>query len=152
MLGYKRDAYIQIDAAERNYAFTYDGLDRNRYAEENRQIYRRRLAEAKGDVAEGQTTLRIPKTILKAAVPKEAYELWTAALDDPAKRAEIKAVYIKGMTKDGQSEPVQCLGQTQLRTEQDGLLPLGPRPGQTAGRTGTTRGREPHARRRQFRG
>ena len=103
--GYKRDAYIQIDAAERNYAFTYDGLDRNRYAEENRQIYRRRLAEAKGDVAEGQTTLRIPKTILKAAVPKEAYELWTAALDDPAKRAEIKAVYIKGMTKDGQSEP-----------------------------------------------
>ena len=36
--GYKRDADIQIDAAERNYSFTYDGLDRNRYAQENKEI------------------------------------------------------------------------------------------------------------------
>lgn len=43
--GYKRDAYIQIDAAERNYSFTYDGLDRNRYAQENKEIYRQKAAE-----------------------------------------------------------------------------------------------------------
>lgn len=42
--GYKRDAYIQVDAAERNYEFTYDGLDRNRYAEENKGVARRNAA------------------------------------------------------------------------------------------------------------
>lgn len=46
--GYKRDAYIQIDAAERNYSFTYDGLDRNRYAQENKEIYRQKAAEKNG--------------------------------------------------------------------------------------------------------
>ena len=51
--GYKRDAYIQIDAAERNYSFTYDGLDRNRYAQENKEIYRQKAAEKKRTAGNG---------------------------------------------------------------------------------------------------
>ena len=47
---------------------------------------------------------------------------------------------------------VQRLGQAQLRAQQDGFLPLESRPGQTAGRGGQARRREPHAGRRQFRG
>ena len=38
----------KIDAAERNYSFTYDGLDRNRYAQENKEIYRQKAAEKNG--------------------------------------------------------------------------------------------------------
>lgn len=37
--GYKRDAYIQIDASERNIEFDHSGLDRKRYQEQNRGIY-----------------------------------------------------------------------------------------------------------------
>ena len=107
--GYKRDAYIQIDAAERNYSFTYDGLDRNRYAQENKEIYRQKAAEKNGrqetTASERQPTLTIHRTILKASVPKEAYDQWTEAVNDPSKRADVKAFYIKGMVKDGQGEP-----------------------------------------------
>ena len=107
--GYKRDAYIQIDAAERNYSFTYDGLDRNRYAQENKEIYRQKAAEKNGRqetaASERQPTLTIHRTILKASVPKEAYDQWTEAVNDPSKRADVKAFYIKGMVKDGQGEP-----------------------------------------------
>ena len=38
--GYKRDAYIQINASNRNFDFSYEGLDRNRYAQENKEIRR----------------------------------------------------------------------------------------------------------------
>ena len=37
---------------------------------------------------------------LKAPVPKEAYDQWTEAVNDPSKRADVKAFYIKGMVKD----------------------------------------------------
>ena len=38
-------------------------------------------------------------------MPKEAYDQWTEAVNDPSKRADVKAFYIKGMVKDGQGEP-----------------------------------------------
>lgn len=84
-------------------------MDRNRYAQENKEIYRQKAAEKNGrqetTASERQPTLTIHRTILKASVPKEAYDQWTEAVNDPSKRADVKAFYIKGMVKDGQGEP-----------------------------------------------
>ncbi len=106
--GYKRDAYIQIDAAERNYEFTYDGLDRKRYQAENRAIYTQNRTERGEREAKDMgkaSELTIHHMILKAAVPDEAYKQWSEAVKDPSKHAGVKAFYIKGMVKDGQGEP-----------------------------------------------
>ena len=106
--GYKRDAYIQIDAAERNYEFSYDGLDRKRYQAENRAIHTQQRAERGEREAKEMgkaPELTIHHMILKAAVPDEAYKQWSEAVKDPSKRADVKAFYIKGMVKDGQGEP-----------------------------------------------
>lgn len=106
--GYKRDAYIQIDAAERNYEFSYDGLDRKRYQAENRAIHtQQRAARGAREAKEmGQAPeLTIHRMILRAAVPEEAYKQWSEAVKDPSKRADAKAFYIQGMVKDGQREP-----------------------------------------------
>lgn len=106
--GYKRDAYIQIDAAERNYEFTFDGLDRKRYQAENRAIHTQ-LRAARGEQEAKEMgkapELTIHHMILKAAVPDEAYKQWSQAVKDPSKRADVKAFYIQGMVKDGQGEP-----------------------------------------------
>ena len=104
----KRDAYIQIDAAERNFEFSYDGLDRKRYQAENRAIHTQQRAARGEREAKGMgkaPELTIHHMILKAAVPDEAYKQWSEAVKDPSKRAEVKAFYIKGMEKDGQREP-----------------------------------------------
>ncbi len=106
--GYKRDAYIQIDAAERNYEFSYDGLDRKRYQAENRAIHTQQRAERGAREAKEMgkaPELTIHHMILKAAVPDEAYKQWSEAVKAPSKRADVKAFYIKGMVKDGQGEP-----------------------------------------------
>ena len=107
--GYKRDAYIQVDASERNYEFTYNGLDRNRYAQENREIHRQNMAEKNGQKEansyDTKPTLTIHHMILGAPVPNKAYEQWTEAVNDPSKRKDMQAFYIKGMMKDGQDEP-----------------------------------------------
>lgn len=104
--GYKRDAYIQVDAAERNYDFTYDGLDRNRYAQEN---YRRKIEQNAGqmpkDAQNANNEITIHRTILHAPVPEDAYKQWTDAVNDPSKRPDVTAFYIKGMMRDGQDEP-----------------------------------------------
>lgn len=100
--GYKRDAYIQIDAAERNFEFTYDGLDRKRYQAENRAIHtQQRAARGEREAKEmGKAPeLTIHHMILKAAVPDEAYKQWSEAVKDPSKRADVKAFYIKGMSR-----------------------------------------------------
>lgn len=109
--GYYRDGYIQVDAANRNYEFSYEGLDRNRYAQENKEIYRRNQADKKAagqEVApeKSQTNTFIRKTLGGVDVPKDAYDLWKAAETDPNKRAEIKAVYMKDMKLDGKDQPV----------------------------------------------
>lgn len=106
--GYKQDAYIQIDAAERNFEFSYDGLDRKRYQAENRAIYTQKRNERNEQEAKDigkAPELTIHRMILKATVPDEAYKQWSEAVKDPSKRAEVKAFYIKGMVKDGQGEP-----------------------------------------------
>ena len=102
--GYKRDAYIQIDASEKNYEFSYAGLNRNRYIDENREIYRRKQAEQTGREI-SIPRINIHHSILGAPVPDEAYKQWSEAVDDPTKQKDIKAFYIQGMVKDRQEQP-----------------------------------------------
>lgn len=112
--GYKRDAYIQVDAAERNYEFTYDGLDRNRYAEENKEVARRNAAarqSSKQPQADTQFEVTIHPKILGTYLPDEAYKQWSEAAKDPSKRADVKAFFIRGLhhkepikTVDGRGE------------------------------------------------
>ena len=112
--GYKRDAYIQVDAAERNYEFTYDGLDRNRYAEENKEVARRNAAarqSSKQQQADTQFEVTIHPKILGTYLPDEAYKQWSEAAKDPSKRADVKAFFIRGLhhkepikTVDGRGE------------------------------------------------
>lgn len=93
---------------ERNYEFTFDGLDRKRYQAENRAIHTQlRAARGEREAKEmGKAPeLTIHHMILKAAVPDEAYKQWSQAVKDPSKRADVKAFYIQGMVKDGQGEP-----------------------------------------------
>ena len=109
--GYLRDGYIQVDAANRNYEFSYEGLDRNRYAQENKEIYRQKQGEKKAngeDVSQekSQTKTFIHKTMGGVAVPEDTYKLWKEAEADPGKRAEVKAVYMKDMKLDGKDQPV----------------------------------------------
>lgn len=109
--GYYRDGYIQVDAANRNYEFSYDGLDRNRYAQENKEIYRQNNAEKKAagqEVSPGksQSESFIHKRMGGVEVPQKTYELWKAAETDPSLRTDIKAVYMKDMKLDGKGEPI----------------------------------------------
>ncbi len=106
--GYFRDGYIQVDASNRNFEFSYEGLDRNRYAQENQQIYKQKVAsgeiESRGSrksaADENKTELTIHKHIKGVEVPEKAYKEWNEAVKDPEKRASVSAHYIKGMTDD----------------------------------------------------
>lgn len=103
--GYFRDAHIQVDASNRNFAFSYDGLDRNRYAQENNEIRRQKTAEQRAGKKESaaddaKTNLTIHRRVKGAEVPENAYKQWTEAVNDPAKRQNVQAYYIKGMIDD----------------------------------------------------
>lgn len=106
--GYKRDAYIQINASNRNFDFSYEGLDRNRYAQENKEIRRQKNAgqktEKKEVSDEAKTNLTVHRKIKGADVPEQAYKQWTEAVNDPAKRQNVSAFHIKGMI-DNQGQP-----------------------------------------------
>jgi hypothetical protein len=106
--GYFRDGYIQVDASNRNFEFSYEGLDRNRYAQENKEIYKQRVVEGKIEPRnsrreasdENKTDLTVHKRIKGADVPEKAYKEWNEAVKDPEKRASVNAHYIKGMIDD----------------------------------------------------
>lgn len=107
--GYFRDAYIQVDAANRNFEFSFDGLDRNRYAQENKEIYRQRMGEQKGETQgtkkepaadDTKTNMTIHRKIKGAEVHDAAYKEWSEAVQDPAKRQTVSAHYIREMKDD----------------------------------------------------
>jgi hypothetical protein len=83
----KFDAYVQFNAAKGGYDFNYDGLDRNKYQQNNKQ--------EQSQNGEQQNQVRIPKKLLGVD------------LDDKQQNSlrEGKAVYIQGMLKDGKGEP-----------------------------------------------
>lgn len=83
---HKFDAYIQFNAAKGGYDFSYEGLDRDKYSQNNRQ--------EQGHNQE-QNKVRIPKKLLGVD------------LDEKQQNSlrENKAVYVQGMLKDAKGEP-----------------------------------------------
>lgn len=83
----KFDAHVQFNAAKGGYDFSYEGLDRNKYSQNNRQ--------EQSQNGEQQNQVRIPKKLLGID------------LDEKQQNAlrENKAVYVQGMLKDGKGEP-----------------------------------------------
>jgi hypothetical protein len=83
----KFDAYVQFNAAKGGYDFSYDGLDRNRYQQNNKQ--------EQGQSQEQQNGVRIPKKLLGVDLTEEQQN----------KLRGNKAVYVQGMLKDAKGEP-----------------------------------------------
>lgn len=85
----KFDAYVQFNAAKGGYDFSYDGLDRNKYSQNNKQ------EQGQSQSQEQQNQVRIPKKLLGVD------------LDEKQQNAlrENKAVYVQGLMKDGKGEP-----------------------------------------------
>ena len=77
----KFDAYVQFNAAKGGYDFSYDGLDRNKYRQENK----REQSQSQND--DQQNKVRIPKKLLGVD------------LDDKQQNSlrEGKSVYVQGM-------------------------------------------------------
>ncbi|MBS5980167.1 MAG: DUF3945 domain-containing protein, partial [Dysgonomonas mossii] len=82
----KFDAYVQFNAAKGGYDFSYEGLDRNKYSQNNRQ--------EQGQNQE-QNQVRIPKKLLGVDLNEKQQN----------SLREGKAVYVQGMLKDGKGEP-----------------------------------------------
>lgn len=82
------DAYVQFNAAKGGYDFTYDGLNRNKYRQDNKQ------EEGQGAKQE-QNKVRIPQKLLGVNL----------TADQQSKLRENKSVYVQGMMKDGQDQP-----------------------------------------------
>lgn len=98
--GTKFDGYVQVNASDKKFDFTYDGLDRNRYAKENKEIRQQKKAEGqetKKDVSQGETKkeIFIPKKLLGAELDEKQIKSLEAG----------KATYVKAMMKDGQDQP-----------------------------------------------
>ncbi len=83
----KFDAYVQFNAAKGGYDFSYDGLDRNKYKQDNKQ--------EQGQNQSQENKVRIPKKLLGVVLSE----------DQQNKLRDSKAVYVQGMMKDGNGEP-----------------------------------------------
>lgn len=83
------DGYVQFNAAKGSLDFSYDGLDRNKYRQDNKQ------EQQQSQKQESQPKVRIPKNLLGVD------------LDEKQQNSlrEGKAVYVQGMMKDGQDQP-----------------------------------------------
>jgi hypothetical protein len=82
----KFDAHVQFNAAKGGYDFSYEGLDRNKYSQNNKQ--------EQGQNQE-QNQVRIPKKLLGVDLNEKQQN----------SLRENKAVYVQGMVKDGKGEP-----------------------------------------------
>ena len=80
----KFDAYVQFNAAKGGYDFSYDGLDRNKYRQNNKQ-----------EQGQEQNQVRIPKKLLGVDLNEKQQN----------SLREGKAVYVQGMLKDAKGEP-----------------------------------------------
>ena len=96
----KFDGYVQVNASDKKFDFTYDGLDRNRYAQENKEIRQQKKAEGretKKEVSRGEDKkeIFIPKKLLGVELDEKQIKSLEAG----------KATYVKAMMKDGQDQP-----------------------------------------------
>lgn len=83
----KFDAHVQFNAAKGGYDFSYDGLDRNKYQQNNRQ--------QQNQSGEQQNNVRIPKNLLGVDLNEKQQN----------SLREGKTTYVQGMVKDGKGEP-----------------------------------------------
>lgn len=81
------DAYVQFNAAKGGYDFSYDGLDRNKYKQDNKQ--------EQSQNTDQQNKVRIPDKLLGVHLNEKQQN----------SLREGKATYVQGMLKDGQGEP-----------------------------------------------
>ncbi len=81
----KFDAFIQFNAAKGGYDFSYEGLDRNKYRQDNKQ----------GQSQEQERKLRIPQRFHGVPISEKQQD----ALRNN------QPIYVKGMVKDGKGEP-----------------------------------------------
>jgi hypothetical protein len=88
------DGYIQINASDKKFDFSYDGLDRNRYSQENKEVRRQQKANAPEGEVEKQKQLYIPNKLLGVELTEKQQEFLKAGL----------ATYIRGMMKDDKGE------------------------------------------------
>jgi hypothetical protein len=82
----KFDAHVQFNAAKGGYDFSYEGLDRNKYSQNNKP--------EQGQNQE-QNQIRIPKKLLGVDLNEKQQN----------SLRNNKAVYVQGMLKDGKGEP-----------------------------------------------
>lgn len=87
------DGYIQINASDKKFDFTYEGLDRNRYSQENKEV--RRQQKENTPEGESEKQLFIPKKLLGVELSEKQQEFLKAG----------QATYIRGMVKDNKGEP-----------------------------------------------
>ena len=105
--GYKRDAYIQIDASESNIEFDHNnGIDKRRYQAHNNEVYRQKRLEQGNPLPEGPRPMFIPKRVFGVELPQEVYDQWLDALNFPEKRKDVKATYLQGVQFPGSQERV----------------------------------------------
>ena len=89
------DGYIQINASDKKFDFTYEGLDRNRYSQENKEVRRQQKENIPEGESEKQKQLFIPKKLLGVELTEKQQEYLKAG----------QATYIRGMLKDDKGEP-----------------------------------------------
>jgi hypothetical protein len=89
------DGYIQINASDKKFDFSYDGLERNRYTKENKEVRRQQKENAPEGESEKQKQLYIPKKLLGVELTEKQQEFLKAG----------QATYVKGMLKDEKGEP-----------------------------------------------
>jgi hypothetical protein len=82
----KFDAHVQFNAAKGGYDFSYEGLDRNKYSQNNKQEQWQN---------QEQNQVRIPKKLLGVDLNEKQQN----------SIREGKAVYVQGMMKDAKGEP-----------------------------------------------
>ncbi|WP_319226672.1 DUF3945 domain-containing protein [Draconibacterium orientale] len=89
------DGYIQINASDKKFDFSYEGIDRNRYAKENKEVRRQQKENTPEGESEKQKQLFIPKKLLGVELTEKQQEFLKAG----------QATYIRGMLKDDKGEP-----------------------------------------------
>lgn len=94
------DGYVQVNASDKKLDFSYDGLDRKRYAQENKEIAKQQKAEKKQEKTNTverdiPNKLFVPKKMLGVELTEKQQETLRAG----------KAAYVKGMVKDDKGEP-----------------------------------------------
>ena len=81
------DAYVQFNASKGGYDFSYDGLDRNKYKQDNKQ--------EQNPSEKQQNKVRIPEKLLGVDLNEKQQN----------SLREGKATYVQGMLKDEKGEP-----------------------------------------------